>query len=161
MSPTEIRACVNKADNEINSISLLLFNALSRANALREGSKVYENPAACNEMDALCQYINSAHGALGEVADYNREFETEADAIEAEATKSSSDDLDQLVEQVKAAMAGADPGTDVVFVVRKEDSAESTTLDEYQNEAFKRYSEALHDKREAELRLQRRKGLFT
>ena len=123
-TPEEIRRLVAVADNEINSISLLLFNALSRANALREGSKVYENPAACNEMDALCQYIDSAHGALGEVADYNREFETEADAIEAEATKSSSDDLDQLVEQVKAAMAGADPGTDVVFVVRKEESEE-------------------------------------
>ena len=128
-TPEEIRRLVAVADNEISSISLLLFNALSRANALREGSKVYENPAACNEMDALCQYINSAHGALGEVADYNREFETEADAIEAEATKSSSDDLDQLVEQVKAAMAGADPRTDVVFVVRKEEPEEVDQLD--------------------------------
>ena len=137
-TPEEIRRLVAVADNEISSISLLLFNALSRANALREGSKVYENPAACNEMDALCQYINSAHGALGEVADYNREFETEADAIEAEATKSSSDDLDQLVEQVKAAMAGADPGTDVVFVVRKEADPITFKMSELEGELSKR-----------------------
>ena len=45
-------------------------------------------------------------------------------AQRAETAKSSSDDLDQLVEQVKAAMAGADPRTDVVFVVRKEESEE-------------------------------------
>ena len=123
-TPKEIRRLVAVADKEINGISLLLFNALSRANALRKGSKEYENPAECNEMDALCQYIDSAHGALGEIADYNREFETEADAlenIEDEAAKSSSDNLDKLVEQVKAALAGADPGTDVVFVVRKEE----------------------------------------
>ena len=54
-TPEEIRRLVAVADNEINSISLLLFNALSRANALREGSKVYENPAACNELDAPLQ----------------------------------------------------------------------------------------------------------
>ena len=137
-TPKEIRRLVAVTDTEINSVSLLLLNAFTRANELREGSKVYENPAMCNEMDALCHYISSANGALGEIAHCNRDFEAKADVIEDEAAKSSSNDLDQLVEQVKAAMAGADPGTDVVFVVRKETDTVTVKMSALKNELSKR-----------------------
>jgi hypothetical protein len=139
-TPEEIRRLVAVADNEINSISLLLFNALSRANALREGSKVYENPAACNELDALCQYISMATGALGEVADYNREFETTADVIEAEDDSGPGPDnlIADCHEKLKAGLAGLGPGESYSITVRK-DVENVVTTDMSAKEFAKRF----------------------
>ena len=161
MTPDEIRESSTATDEMLMGVAEANDLAFRRLRELLEGIDYEEHTVSAQKLAKAFSCVKQVQDFIGEVTELNHAYYQTANTLEAEAAKSSSDDLDQLVEQVKAAMAGADPGTDVVFVVRKEDSAESTTLDEYQNEAFKRYSEALHDKREAELRLQRRKGLFT
>jgi hypothetical protein len=140
MSPTEIRACVNEADEAITHISLLLFDAQTKATQLLEASTFYEGPSACNELDALCQYIAMATGALGEVADYNREFETTADAIEAEDDSGPGPDnlIADCHEKLKAGLAGLGPGESYSITVRK-DVENVVTTDMSAEEFAKRF----------------------
>jgi hypothetical protein len=93
-----------------------------------------------NEVEATFAYLTRAIGHLNEASHHHKEYERTANALKAEAAKSSSDDLDQLVEQVKAAMAGAGPGTDVVFVVRKEADPITFKMSELEGELSKRFA---------------------
>ena len=124
-TPEQIRQSATMTAHTLKKIDDLTGTAFNEATDLLDDITHEEHPEAHYLLQQSLHTLKRTDFFLAKVANLNGEYAASASTLEkaqrAEAAKSSSDDLDQLVEQVKAAMAGADPRTDVVFVVRKED----------------------------------------
>ena len=120
MTPDEIRESSTATDEMLMGVAEANDLAFRRLRELLEGIDYEEHTVSAQKLAKAFSCVKQVQDFIGEVTELNHAYYQTANTLEAEAAKSSSDDLDQLVEQVKAAMAGADPGTDVVFVVRKE-----------------------------------------
>jgi len=127
--PERMRESPHEIYQRIQLTIEVIKEAYKEAVNLFEEVDTHASIETANEVETACDYLTRANGHLNEASHHHKEYERTANALEAETAKSSSNDLDQLVEQVKAAMAGADPGTDVVFVVRKEEPEKVDQLD--------------------------------
>jgi len=129
MTPDEIRESSTATDEMLMGVAEANDLAFRRLRELLEGIDYEEHTVSAQKLAKAFSCVKQVQDFIGEVTELNHAYYQTANTLEAEAAKSSSDDLDQLVEQVKAAMAGADPRTDVVFVVRKEEPEEVDQLD--------------------------------
>ena len=158
-SPEEIRQSAAMTAQKLEKIDNLTGEAFNKATDLLDDITCEEHPEAYRLLQQSLQTLKRTDSLLSKVNQLNIDYHKSANVLEkaqlAEVAKSSSNDLDQLVEQVKAAMAGADPGTDVVFVVRKEDCSTKTTLAELGSQAIKEYADA----KEAQQRIKQNKLL--
>jgi len=141
-TPEDIRQSAAMTAQTLEKIDNLTGEAFNKATDLLDDITHEEHPEAHYLLHQSLQTLKRTDFFLNRVNSLNIEYHKSANTLEkaqrAEAAKSSSNDLDQLVEQVKAAMAGADPGTDVVFVVRKETDTVTVKMSALKNELSKR-----------------------
>ena len=153
-TPEQIRQSAAMTAQTLEKIDNLTGEAFNKATDLLDDITHEEHPEAHYLLHQSLQTLKRTDFFLNKVNSLNIEYHKSANTLEkaqrAEAAKSISNDLDQLVEQVKAAMAGADPGTDVVFVVRKETDTVTVKMSALKNELSKRSAG-----------FETRKGLFT
>jgi hypothetical protein len=153
-SPEKIRQTTAMTTQALRDIDNFTGEAFNRATDLLDDITREDYPEAYPLLQESLQTLKRADVLFNRVYQLNIEYYKSVNDFEeaerAEAAKNSSNDLDQLVEQVKAAMAGADPGTNVVFVVRKEADPISFKMSELEGELSKRSAG-----------FEARKGLFT
>lgn len=142
MTPSELKdmAATNRTHiMGIDQATLLTTNRLDKF-LTGYSCDYHEAISVKNKLTQAAMCIRQARMYIREADSFNADISKAADALEkeyqAEAERDSDDDLDGIVEQVKAALASADPGTDVTFVVRKESTEVGISLSELMAKIF-------------------------
>lgn len=128
MTLDEIRESATMTDDMLMAIKESNDLTMCRLRSLIEGIDYEEHPVPAQMLTKALNCIKQVKDYVDEVTGLNCAYYDSAIEQEREAEQSSGDDLDNLIEQIKGALAGATPGSDVVIVLRKEDNTTNNTL---------------------------------